>query len=365
MTVQKTDNVTEAFFILLRAGLWEKIPDELSIFPLARNEWEGVWTVARKQTVTALVYQGLCLLPDEFLPPQDILLKWVSAVDAIERLNRKMNKCLDELYAIFVRNGLEPVLQKGQGAACFYENPLSRECGDIDLYFPRKEEMLKAVGIVDRLGGKVTAMPDGSYNFRFCNIEVEIHPFLVDICNPFKRNCITEMEKRFGYKKMSLNGCVSEISVPSPFVNLLLLNTHILKHALGWGIGVRQLCDMARACYSLNGCYSRNEMKDYCKKLGICGWTRLLNAFMVDFLGLDGKYMLFDEREKSAEALRNIVIESGNFGMERTGRKPEGKSKVKAKWDTMRSFCNNIGFSLKYAPTEGFWTFAGLVKGQL
>lgn len=363
MTAQKTDNVTKAFFILLRAGLWEKEPEELSVFPLVRDQWENVLLMARKQTVTALVYQGVCLLPENFFPPQDILLKWVSAVDAIERLNRKMNKCLDELYGLLVRNGLEPVLQKGQGVASFYENPLSRECGDIDLYFPRKEDMLKAIDIVGCKGGKVSAMPDGSYNFRFRNTEVEIHPFLVDICNPFKRNCITEMEKRFGYSKMSLNGCLSEISVPAPFVNLLLLNTHILKHALGWGIGVRQLCDMARACHSLNGFYSRDEMKDYCRKLGIYGWTRLLNAFMVDFLGLDGKCMLFDEREKTAEVLRNIIIESGNFGMERSGRQREGK--VKAKLNTMRSFCNNIGFSLKYAPAEGFWTFAGLVKGQL
>lgn len=365
MTVQKTGSVVEAFFILLRAGLWEKEPDSLSVFPLARNEWEDLFVMARKQTVTALVYHGICMLPETFFPPQDVLLKWVSAVDVIERLNARMNKCLDELYGVFVQNGLEPVLQKGQGVASFYKEPLSRECGDIDLYFPRNGEMQKAIDVVRRHGGKVSAMPDGSYNFRFHNTDVEIHPFLVDVCNPFKRKYINEIEKSSGYIKMCLKGCKNEITVPSPFVNLLLLNTHILKHALGWGIGVRQLCDMAMACHSLNGSYSKEDMKYYCKKLGIYRWTQLLNAFLVDFIGLDENNMLFSKREKSAVELEKIIIEGGNFGMERDGRQPEGKSKVRAKLNTMRSFCNNIGFSLKYAPAEGLWTFAGLVKGQL
>lgn len=365
MTIQKTDSVVEAFFILLRAGLWEKEPDCLSVFPLSVDEWENLFVMARKQTVTALVYQGVCLLPEDFFPPQDLLLKWVSAVDAIEKLNAGMNRCLDGLYCVFVQNGLEPVLQKGQGVASFYKNPLSRESGDIDLYFPRRGEMQKAVNIVRMHGGKVSEMSDGSYKFRFRNTDVEIHPFLIDIANPFKRRYIEEIENSSGYKKICLNGCKNEIYVASPLVNLLLLNTHILKHALGWGIGVRQLCDMAMACYSLNGSYSNNDMQYYCKKLGLTKWTRLLNAFMADFLGLDEKCMLFDEREKSAVILKNIILESGNFGMDKDDRKTEGKSKIMRKFNTMGAFCNNVGFSLKYAPAEGFWIFAGLVKGQL
>lgn len=359
------NNVVQAFFILLRAGLWEKEPDNTSVFPLTGEEWGEIFGMARRQTVTALVYQGVCMLPEKFFPPQNILLKWVSAVDVIERLGRNMDRCLDELYGMFVRKGMEPVLQKGQGVASFYENHLSRECGDIDLYFPRKDEMHKAVGIVQDLGCRVTARPDGSYNFRFRGTEVEIHPFLIDISNPFKRKLINRMENSFGYVKIRLKGCENEITVPSPFINLLLLNTHILKHALGWGIGVRQLCDMARACYAMDGCYDKLEMEDCCKKLGIYGWTCLLDTFMVDYLGLDERYLLCRGRKKSAEVLEKIIIEGGNFGMEREGRKNSGKSKLTAKWNTVRSFGGNIGFALKYAPAEGFWTFAGLAKGQL
>ena len=42
-----------------------------------------------------------------------------------------------------------------------------------------------------------------------------------------------------------------------------------------------------------------------------------------------------------------------------------GKSDFKSKIDTARSFISNMNIALRYAPTEGFWTFYGLVKGQL
>lgn len=364
MNGSDSDRVTEAFFILLRAGLWGKEIDFHS-FPLTDEEWKGVFATARQQTVTGLVYQGVCLLPDEFLPSQDILLKWVVAVDGIEKLNLSMNKTLCELYGLFIRNGLEPVLQKGQGIALFYDNPLIRECGDIDLYFTGKFDIIKAVDVVRNYGCKISAMPDGSYYFLFHNIEVEIHPFLIDINNPFRKEYIYRIEKSFEFKKINLGKCDTDIYVPSPFVNLLLLDTHILKHALGWGIGVRQLCDMAMACYRLHDCYEKEEMKNLCSELGIRKWTCLLNAFMVDYLGLDEKYMLLNEREEDSMPLEHIVMKGGNFGVNREGRNRDRECKYKSKLFTAGSFFSNLSFALKYAPSEGFWTFYSLIKGQL
>lgn len=360
-----SEKVYEAFYILLRAGLWEKEPDGFSVFPLSQDEWKTVYDMARSQTVMALVYQGVSMLPEKFLPPLRILLKWVTAVDWTERRNREMNRTLNGICKLFCENGIVPVLQKGQGVASFYSKPLFRECGDIDLYFRSDGEMKKALKIAAESGCDVSCMPDGSSLFRYDNTEVEIHPFLIDICNPFNRKYIEKIKDNYGYTGFCPDGGDVEISVPSAFLNILLLDTHILKHALGWGIGLRQICDMARACYSLHDSYDKAEMRYCCGELGIRKWTRLLNAFMTDRLGLDRKFLPFDEREKSAWKLERIVTESGNFGMERDGRKNGGKGTVASKIGTVRSFSANMGFALKYAPAEGFWTFAALVKGQL
>ena len=86
---------------------------------------------------------------------------------------------------------------------------------------------------------------------------------------------------------------------------------------------------------------------------------------MADYLGMDEYYMLFHEKDTDAGRLEHIVMKGGNFGINREGRKREGKSDFKSKIDTARSFISNMNIALRYAPTEGFWTFYGLVKGQL
>ena len=57
MTGEK-DNVRNAFFALLRAGMWGKMPD-LPYFPLREKEWHTLYLQARKQTVEGIIFDGI------------------------------------------------------------------------------------------------------------------------------------------------------------------------------------------------------------------------------------------------------------------------------------------------------------------
>ena len=50
----RTDRLedTEILFILVRAGLWEKVPENLSLFPRSSESWERIFNLAQRQTVT-------------------------------------------------------------------------------------------------------------------------------------------------------------------------------------------------------------------------------------------------------------------------------------------------------------------------
>ena len=109
------DKNVSALFVLLRAGLWEKKPDDISLFPLSEDEWTEIFGMARKQTVTGIVYAGICRLPDELMPPSRVLLKWVATIDGIERSNVKMNRTIARLYEIFRREGLNRVAERTGG----------------------------------------------------------------------------------------------------------------------------------------------------------------------------------------------------------------------------------------------------------
>lgn len=353
----------ETLLVLLRAGLWEKEPEDLSGFPLSNDDWLKLFQMARRQSVTGIVYRGVCRLPEEFLPSQGLLMQWTVAVDRIEKRNRKMNGVLGELYGIWGTEN-RPLLLKGQGVALFYEAPLVRECGDIDLYFSEKGKEKQAVEAIVRRGIEVRKCSDQSLLCRWKGIEIEIHPRLIDIYNPCAYRWLQQLEEKSGQPVSLKDMGGPEIEIPSPMLNLLLLDTHILKHALGRGIGLRQLCDMARACYCLYGKVDAEAMRQISHRLGIWKWDKLLHAFLVDYLGLDSKYLPYTEREKNACPLLEIVWKGGNFGMYPEGKTQEPMNGWRGKMATLRAFLANLRFSGYYAPKETGWLMWNLVVGQ-
>lgn len=360
------DCLSEAFLVLLRSGLWEQEPDDLSCFPLSEQDWTRLLRIARQQTVTGLVYRGICRLPEELLPPEIILMKWVVAAEQIEQGNSRMNEGLKGLYHLFVKEGIIPVLQKGQGIAQLYEEPLLREFGDIDFYFSDSEMSRQAVDLLTRLGVKVNKMPDGSFNYRWKGWEVEHHSRLIDCYNPFLQRYLKKLEAETDSVRIPMDGEEDlEVKVPSPCLNLMLLDMHIMKHAFGWGIGLRQLCDMARACYVWQGKMDTKLFKEVSRKTGITRWNSLLFSFLKDYLGLPATYLPYEVKPVDSSALLERIMTGGNFGFYGTRRLQGGTSVWARKWRTACSFLRNVKFACRYAPKEGFWSFVQLMKGQL
>lgn len=355
-----------ALLVLLRAGLWEREPDRWEGFPLSAGAWERIYILSRRQTVAGIVFRGLQFLPDELLPPSALLMRWVVTADRIEERNRLMNRVLGNLYTLYVSRELNPILQKGQGVAQFYACPLLRESGDIDFYFTNPVSFRLARLCMQARGIEVEEMPDRSLSYVWQGVEVEHHTRLFDLHNPFLRTKAARLEERWGYCSRQLSADVPvDITVPAPFLNLLLLNLHILKHALGWGIGLRQLCDMARACHCLHGEVDAREMEAACRSLGLTRWTPLLHAFLVEHLGLEPGCLPYPAQAPSAEPLLDIVRRGGNFGLFLEGRSGAGRSWLQRKWQTSRSFLRNVRFARTYAPREAFWLFTGLLRNNL
>ena len=349
------DRIQQALFSLLRAGLWGRYDEAMaSVFPLSSEEWGGVLTLARQQTVTGIAFRGLDFLPEEAAPPMAIAARWMAYADHIERANARMNEVIARLYGCLEASGQKAVLQKGQGVAAMYPEPLLRECGDIDLYFPEHDG--KSDPLAEVSGATRELHPDGSWLCFIDGIPVEHHSYLIDIQAPRSRKYVENLIAEKGYETIVIEGG-TEVTVPAPEVNLLLLSSHILKHALGVGIGLRQLCDMAVAMKFYEGKVSREEMAEVCRKAGIRKWSELLEDFIVK--------NLYGAEPNFSGILLDIVLKGGNFGVYCESRENASRAKLSRKWHTFRSFAGNTGFALKYAPREWFWIMAQLIGGQL
>ena len=263
----------KALFLLLQAGLWERKPKDISIFPLTQAEWNSVFVLAQQQTVLGITYRGLDYLPEYLFPSQELLIRWVAEIDRIEQRNLESNQSLIELVKLFSSHGLKPILQKGQGVATFYDRPLLRTCGDIDLWFPTREERLEAVRLIKEQGIAVHTAADRSNHYMWHSIEVEHHRYLLDLQSPFAKGWGRRMVLKMQPTTLTLvEHTDTAILTPSPEINLLLLNAHICKHAIGLGIGLRQICDIARAYLTLHDRVDGEEIRALYHRAGLKRW---------------------------------------------------------------------------------------------
>ena len=394
------DKTLQALFALLQAGLWGTFDEAVaSAFPLSAGEWERVFTLARQQTVTGIAFRGLDFLPEEAAPPMGIMAKWMAHADRIEQSNRVMNETVAKLYGYFASAGVEAVLQKGQGVAAMYPEPLLRECGDIDLYFPGHD------GISDPLAGIDGAVrerqPDDSWVYVVDGIIVEHHTDLLDIQSPRAKRYVKRLIEEKGFEKV-VTGDGVEVLVPSPEVNLLLLSSHILKHAFGVGIGLRQFCDYAVARRYYEGRVNEEEMREIWRMTGLEKWQGLLEEVVTGYLGERSFADAQDDRchseqsprsehyschsehypcrseqsrchserseesfyKKKTDVLLDIVLKGGNFGVYSKDRESVPRALWARKVQTFKALMGNIGFALRYAPREWFWTTMQLLGGQ-
>lgn len=319
----------DLFFALICAALYGR---NLKRFPnLSDRQWKALTALARKQTVLGLFYQGLSHLPQGYVFPEGFLMQLVAEVGKIETQGKKINQVADDLLKEFKAAGLHPVLMKGPAVAKYYPAPLLRECGDIDLYFP-PEEFDKAVG----MAGKVTPAPDGSVHYKRNDIDIDQHRHYFDIHS----------------RKLP--------AVPSPEATLLMLSGHILKHCMGVGIGLRQLCDLTMAYKSL--AVPPERLRQCFHEAGLERWNQLLFSFLHKYLGTAPLY----DKLPSPDPLMKIILEGGNFGHYSKARASSlHKSPLRRKLGTARLLLRKLSFSLRYAPKEFLPLVGGLLKGNL
>jgi hypothetical protein len=89
----RKDNTIEAFFALLRAGLWSDGNQEILVD--GTTDWQEVYRIATEQSVLGLVLAGL--EHSDIKPPKELLLQWIGVVQLIEQRNKAMNEYIAEL----------------------------------------------------------------------------------------------------------------------------------------------------------------------------------------------------------------------------------------------------------------------------
>lgn len=309
--------VREAFFALVRAGLWEK---EVQLQPYGDIDFSEVLQLAEEQSVVGLIAAGLEKITD-IKPAKKDVLQFIGQTLQLEERNKAMNYFIGVIVEKMREAGIYSVLVKGQGVAQCYERPLWRSCGDVDLFFDA-ENYEKAKVFLPPLAASVE--PEEK---RKKHLAMTIDPWLVELhglmpteisvrINADVERVQSDIFENGGVRVWNNDGVV--VNLPSPDNDAIIIFTHFLQHFFVGGVGLRQICDWCRLLWTYRSKIDLSLLEQRLREMGIVSEWKAFAAFAVDYLGTPVEAMpMYDDGRKwtrKAEGICRIVLDAGNFG---------------------------------------------------
>lgn len=337
----RKDNTIEAFFALVRAGLFPVHGEGFKVNDsLFRNvEWEKIYQLAQEQSVLGLVLAGLEQYKNinvNFDVNQKLLLQWIGEVQLIEQRNKAMNQFIAELVLAMRKTGIYTLLVKGQGVAQCYEKTLWRACGDVDLflsddnYEKAKEFLVPRASSVEQEGiyGKHLGMVIEGWS-------VELHGRLRCGFSGRADKVLDEIQNDtfYGGSVSSWNNDGVQVFKLSKENEVFYVFAHFMGHFYKGGIGLRQICDWCRLLYTYKDSLDYGLLESRIRKAGLMSEWNAFGAMAIEYLGLPieampllnlnvtQKLQIAQKNRlnlnKKAERIMKFILEVGNFGHNR------------------------------------------------
>ena len=313
-------NDIEAFFALLKGGLWES---EVQLLPFGNVDYQAIMHLAEEQSVVGLITAGLEHVRDVKVP-QSQLLQFVGQSLLFEQRNKAMNCFIAFLIEKLRQSDIYTLLVKGQGVAQNYERPLWRTCGDVDLFF-NDVNYNKAKQLLTPLASEVEkeSVVSKHLGMTIDGWIVELHGTLY-VGMPNKINRVLEDIQRdtfYGGNVRSWINNGTHVFLLGKENDVLYVFKHFLNHFYKGGIGLRQICDWCRLLWTYRDKLNLKLLETRIQNAGVQTEWKAFAAFAIDYLGMPVEAMpLYSSKVKwkrKADKIKDFILMSGNFGHNR------------------------------------------------
>ena len=314
------NNTQGAFFALLSAGLWEHCVQLAQFCPI---NYDILYQIADDQAVVGLIASGLEFVNDQKIEKAEVL-PFLKKVISLERRNLLMNAFIELLITQLREAGVYTILVKGQGIAQCYERPLWRSSGDIDLFFDT-ENYERAKKILIKESEFI-----GTENAFYKHLDMTIHSWTVEIHGKLRSGLSARIDRNIDIIQNDIftnrhirtwkNGN-TDIYLPSPNNDIIVVFTHFIIHFYKGGIGFRQICDWCRLLWTYRESIDRPLLEKRLHKMWLLTQWKAFASLAVNYLGMPVSAMpLYSNSGRwSRKACRicSFILEVGNFGQKR------------------------------------------------
>ena len=360
-------NIIDAFFALVRGGLWEQQVDLTPFWPL---DFDALYKLADEQSVVGLVAAGIEHVENLKVNKHQIR-PFLTHVISIESNNSEMNHSISWLWNRFHEEHIAVALVKGQGVAQCYERPLWRSPGDIDLlldsesYVMAKELLCPIAQLIHTEKKKEKHL---ALTVRSLTIELHgtLHTGQSRKLDSIIDDVQDEMFKNSLFREWDIDHTL--VSLPSPDCDVIFVFSRILQHFYKGGIGLRQICDLSRLLWTYKDTINRPLLYNRLQAMGITREWVAFMSFAVVYVGLPQEVAPFYSKPNSglSRIIASFIIETGNFGRSRdNGYRQKGYPVTLRKSITLlRQIKDNIRL-IRVSPVNSIRFTLGYIRSQI
>lgn len=326
-------------------------------------DWTDFARFVREQSIAGVVFDGLQRWGgSDVKPPLRLLLEWTAMAGRIEEMNRLVNRRTVKLCGQLQKDGFDCCVLKGQGNTLMYPNVYSRMPGDIDVWMlpaVRDEGVLSAIRETIRYVKRHDAKARAVYlhidygDYEGTEVEVHYRPsFLVHPVHNcrLQRWFWNQAEEQFQHR-VALPDDVGDVCIPTREFNLIFQLSHIYKHVLQEGIGLRQMIDYYYLLRGVEeGQLGAGSIERTLRYLGLRKIAGALMWVLHEVLGLEERYLIAPMDERLGKVLLAEILNGGNFGMYDEANL-RADSPMKKNWQRLRRDLRMV----RFFPPECLW----------
>lgn len=326
-TVSHNDSTrrTRLFFALLRYALGAS--REFPVFgagDISAEDWEWLYRQFGRQALLGVAFYAIQQLssgkPETLGMPHQLYLKWFYQAEGIRSLNEQHYACSSELTQKFAAEGCQTLILKGQANSLLYPDKFIRQTGDIDIWVSGgREAVIALLSRMNLMDGAAISSHDVGLRKDLFGVEVEVHFDCIQSANnPFANKRLRqflagEMTAAHLVECEPAHSVNANFFVPSNKFALVMQLSHIYKHLLGLGVGLRQVmdyCVLLRASSDVE----RASVAACLKSLGLNRIAAALMWVLSEYLGLESQYLLCAPDARRGRILLREIMRDGNFG---------------------------------------------------
>lgn len=275
--------IKESFLSIIRLGIGH---DAYSLTKTV--DWNAVEALAMEHGLSAILVDGVEILPEDKRPPKMALLQWIGEVlQNYESRYNQYHNALGSLAAFYNQHGFKMMVLKGYGLSLNYPKPNHRPCGDIDIWLFGQQKEADAL-LAKECGIEIDNEHHHHTVFEWNGFSVENH---YDFLNVHHHKSNVEMEKilkDLGHDDSNYIEIEGErVYLPSANLHALFMLRHAMSNFASTGFNLRQLLDWGFFAKKHGSEIDWNWLDKQLVHFGMKKLYDIFNAICVGDLGFD------------------------------------------------------------------------------